>query len=137
MRELPYRIFFQEVPQALRMSSNTLNVALRVGVPVFVHATRPEEGMYLDWQATRQKSGELVVTATNSGNTHVQVTGFELNFGAAKQGLPVSAIKYVLPGSSVSWTVMPPEGADFSRLEVNGHSDHGDFAAEAAVVAPH
>jgi fimbrial chaperone protein len=137
VRELPYRIFFQEVPQALRISSNTLNVALRVGVPVFVHATRPEEGMYLDWTATRLKSGELMITAANSGNTHVQVTGFDLLFGAATQGLPVSAIKYVLPGSNVSWLVTPPEGADLSRLRINGYSDHGEFAADAAVVAPH
>ena len=135
-RELPYRIFFQEVPQPLKAATaNTLNVALRIGVPIFVTASRAEEGMYLQWQARRLTADEVEITAENTGNTHVQVTGFQVLAGAAVPGVPVSAIKYVLPGSRMSWKLSLPQGADLSQLRVDGHSDRGDFAAEVAVIA--
>ena len=140
-RELPYRIFFQEVPQPLKATSNTLNVALRIGVPIFVGAVKTEEGMYLDWQAQRLTTGEVEITATNQGTRHVQIMGFQVltsdaAAGAGTPGVPVSAIKYVLPGSRMSWKVSLPAGADLTQLRVDGHSDQGDFAAQVAVVAP-
>jgi fimbrial chaperone protein len=131
--ELPYRIFFQEVPQPNATVANTLNIALRVGVPVFVRATRPDEGMYLKWQVARASAEEVTVFATNSGGTHVQVTGFELLAGTNATA-KVSESRYVLPNSRVSWTIKVPAGTDLQGLRVDGKSDMGDFAAEVEFV---
>jgi fimbrial chaperone protein len=127
--ELPYRIFFQEVPQAGAAVPNTLNIALRVGVPVFVLASRPDEGMYLDWRVTRTAEDELTLSATNSGGTHVQVTGLTLLPGSGAP-LPVNEPRYVLPDSRVSWTVKVPPAFPLADLRVDGKSDMGEFAAE-------
>jgi P pilus assembly chaperone PapD len=79
--------------------------------------------------------GSLSITAANSGNTHVQVTGFEVGYGDAGSATAVSVVKYVLPGSRMSWSVKPPAGVDAQRVQIKGHSDRGDFSAEADTVA--
>lgn len=131
-RELPYRIFFQEVPAAPQPGSNTLNIALRVGVPVFVHPLQSAATTSLNWHAVRLDTDEIEVVAENPGGTHVQVTGFEVKVGDAP-GIPVSAVRYVLPGNRVAWKVAVPVDADLATLRVAGHSDQGDFTATVAV----
>ena len=133
-RELAYRIFFQEVPAGGAAGSNRLNIALRVGVPIFLLTPKVEERPRLQWSAGRAGDGSLNITAANDGNTHVQVTGFEVSYGDAKGATPVSVVKYVLPGNRISWSVTPPVGADAQQLRIQGHSDRGDFSAEATVV---
>jgi fimbrial chaperone protein len=132
--ELPYRIFFQEVPQPGKAATNTLNIALRIGVPVFVAASDPVQAMALQWQVARTADGDFEVSASNAGRSHVQVTGFQLQAGTAAVGAPVSAIKYVLPGNRMSWKVALPEGTDLSQLRVSGNTDQGEFAAPAAFM---
>ena len=127
--ELAYRIFFQEVPQRAAATTNALNVALRVGVPVFVQAGTPDEGMYVDWQVARTGAEEVTLFAENSGDTHVQVTGFNLLAGASTAA-QVGEARYVLPGNRVSWTVKVPQGTDLSALRIDGRSDMGNFAAD-------
>jgi fimbrial chaperone protein len=125
-RELPYRIFFQEVPPAPKPGSNTLNVALRVGIPVFVQTRCDETRPALRWSATRIASGDIALTAENTGCMHVQVTGLSVQFGDGAF-VPVSAIKYVLPGNRMTWTVTPPSGADTAQLHIQGESDRGEI----------
>jgi fimbrial chaperone protein len=127
-RELPYRIFFQEVPQSAKPAANTLNIALRVGVPVFVHAGCEEALPALRWAASRTGGGDLQLAAENPGCMHVQVTGMRVQFGDGAFA-PVSAVKYVLPGGRMVWTVTPPPDADTSRLRIEGDSDRGEFHA--------
>lgn len=134
-RELAYRIFFQEVPQAGAGSANRLNISLRVGVPIFLLAPQPEPAPQLAWNAEVAADGTVSVSATNGGNTHVQVTGFNLFYGGDAASSPVSAVKYVLPGKRVSWSVTPPAGTNLQQLRVDGHSDRGDFAADVVAAA--
>jgi fimbrial chaperone protein len=131
--ERPYRIFFQEVPQAPAAGSSGLNIALRVGVPVFVlpRAAAPAQ---LRWEAVRSADGKLQVNATNDGGAHVQVTGFQLLAGDKGQPRPVSAVRYVLPGSSVSWrTDWPADAPTSDNLQLTGTSDRGDLMATIPV----
>lgn len=134
-RELPYRIFFEEVPTpGAPYSANTLSVNLRVGVPVFVHAAKQDEGMYLDWQAQPAGNGEVIVSAENRGGTHVQVTGFKLLSDAGVIGTMDSGMRYVLPGNRVSWKVRLADGARIGSLRVDGVSDMGEFASDVSLA---
>lgn len=132
--EMPYRIFFQEVPPAPKPGSNTLNVALRVGIPVFVSARCEEALPALRWTAARTAGGDIALSAENTGCRHVQVTGLSVQFGDGAF-VPVSTIKYVLPGNRVTWTVTPPAGAQASQLHIQGESDRGEIHG-AASLAP-
>ena len=136
-QEVPFRIFFQELPQAARPDFNGLNIALRVGIPVFVlPATKVQSS--LSWEIVPLPDGQLRIDAHNAGNQHVQITDFDIDLGASADKAIVNVVKYVLPGSRVSWTIKPPVGA---RLEtatalIRGSSDHGEFEAQAR-IAPH
>jgi fimbrial chaperone protein len=133
--ERAYRIFFQEVPQAATPGFNGLNVALRVGLPIFIAPSQPAEGK-LEWSLSEQ-DGKLRIAATNTGNAHVQVTGFELSMAGVSDRLPVDQMRYVLPGATIAWTVSAPAAkpATLAQAWIVGSSDRGAFDAQAAVEA--
>ena len=132
-RELDYRLMLTEVPHAPEKDFTGLQLALRLSLPVFVlppaHA-QPQ----LRWQATARADGSLRVTATNDGQAHLQVADFDLNFGGTEHAAHIGVMRYVLPGSSVAWTVTPPAGAALDgALSVHGNSDQGAFQADVSI----
>ena len=132
--ELAYRVFFEEVPQARTPTFNGLNVALRIGLPIFITPPVPV-APDVSWEAEWQADGSVTLSATNRGREHLQVTGFDLEFGAGGPLAHVAGSKYVLPGSRMSWTVSPPAGTDRSTaLHLTGVGDHGTIDAPVALT---
>jgi fimbrial chaperone protein len=132
--EKAYRIFFQEVPQQAKPGFTGLNVALRVGIPIFAMPPQVADGK-LEWALREEADGKLRIEAKNLGNAHVQVTGFELSMAGVSERLPVDQMRYVLPGATIGWTVDAPASkpASLAQAWVVGSSDRGDFDAQAAV----
>jgi fimbrial chaperone protein len=109
-QERPYRIFFQ----ATARSSASLR-----------------------WEARRTTDGKLQIDAINDGLAHVQVTGFALEADGASASRQVSAVRYVLPGSRISWTTEVPAGtSEPDTLRLQGDSDRGPLTATLVVAAP-
>jgi fimbrial chaperone protein len=135
VREIPYRIFFQEIPRAQSPTFNGLNIALRVGVPIFVKPKTAAEST-LAWQVARTADGKLQIDATNSGHAHVQVTDFKLTFDASEsEKTSVNVVKYVLPGSRMNWlTPLPDNATRAARAHIHGSSDHGEFDADVELA---
>ncbi len=132
--EIPYRVYFEEVPQARTTTFNGLNVALRISLPVFVAPPAPASAK-VDWQASWLPDGKLKLSAINTGNAHLQVTDFDLQFGEATSH--VAGSRYLLPGSRASWTIVAPDGADHGApLHLKGFSDKGALSADVALVSP-
>lgn len=135
-RELTYRLFLQEVPPPPKPDFQGLQVALRVGVPVFVLPPAPAKPV-LRWQVSRTPQGKLQLSLSNSGNAHIQVANFKL-VPAKGEPLPTQQVAaYVLPGQSRSWLVeaatAPPPG---TTLRVSAQTDAGDVEAEVVVATP-
>ena len=123
--ELPYRIFFQEVPLAARPDFTGLNIALKVGVPIFV-LPEPASAGKLGWELHAQADGKLRVEALNTGTAHVQVTDFVITYANPADTTHVNVVKYVLPGSRVSWIVTPPPTIG-GTATIHGFSDRGEI----------
>jgi fimbrial chaperone protein len=133
-RELPYRIFFEEVPQTAPRDFNGLNVALRIGVPIFL-LPRAAGRSDLSWELHALPDGRMQIDAINRGTAHVQVTDFDVSFGAADSRAHVGVVKYVLPGSRMSWIVTSPAGTgSAATARIHGFGDHGEFNAEVAIA---
>ena len=135
-RELSYRLYLQEVPPPPKADFQGLQVALRIGVPVFVLPPAPARPV-LRWQLSRTPQGQLKVTLSNDGNAHIQVANFRL-VPAGRQPLPTLQVAaYVLPGQSRDWLVdaapAPPPG---SALRLFAQTDAGDIQAELVVDQP-
>ena len=132
--ELPYRVYFEEVPQARTTTFNGLNVALRIGLPAFIAPAAPVN-VKVDWDAAWQADGTLRLSATNLGNVHLQVTDFDVQFGT--MSTHIAGSRYLLAGTHASWTVSPPVGFDReAALHVKGFSDRGDLSADIALTSP-
>ena len=133
-RELAYRVLLAEVPQPVVENFTGLQVALRLSLPVFVKAAAPAAAS-MAWRAQWQADGTLEVNATNRGQSHLQVTDFDLKFGGIDQTAHAATSRYVLPDSTVSWRLTPPAGvARDATIAVHYWSDQGDFQADVSTV---
>ena len=129
-RELSYRLFLQEVPQPSLPRAPGLQIALRIGVPIFVLPAEPTMPV-LVWRASRTAQGQIKLTAANQGIAHVQVTQFAVSLPGATQ--PVQQVgAYVLVGQSRDWLVAgePPPG---SALHLTVQTDAGDLQVDVIV----
>jgi fimbrial chaperone protein len=133
-RELDYRLLLAEVPGPPEQGFTGLRLALRLSVPVFVgpvHAATPQ----LAWTVHAAGEGKLSVSARNSGNSHLQVIDYSLQFGDAGHVVHVGQMRYVLPGSEVSWQLAIPAGASLNApLGLKGFSDQGSFEASPSLI---
>ena len=135
-RELAYRIFLQEVPSPPSPAFSGLQVALRVGLPLFVAPVAPVSRK-LEWSARIAPAGALVLTARNAGNAHVQVTDVELRAAGGEPVAHESSLVYVLPGQMREWTLaLPPDKTKpAGELRLKAITDAGDIDT-AVKVAP-
>jgi len=127
-RELTYRIYLQEVPPPPKPGFTGLQVALRVGLPVFVPPVAPAIRR-LEWSA-QIRSGGIALAAQNSGNAHVQISDFELRLpGASEPIAHESSLAYVLAGQRREWNLSVP--ADrvkaASELRLKAFTDAGEI----------
>jgi fimbrial chaperone protein len=127
--ELTYRLYLQEVPPPPKGGFTGLQVALRVGLPVFVAPTAPGVRR-VEWSARNRADGAIVLVAQNTGNAHVQITDFELRLpGASEPVAHESSLAYVLAGQRRQWALS--ELADRVKaareLRLKAFTDAGDI----------
>ncbi len=103
-RELSYRLFLQELPAPLPKGFQGLQVALRLGVPVFVTSSAPTAPQ-LQWRLRRTSKG-LVLSTINQGNAQGHVSGLQLLLRNGKI-MTLQDPVYVLAGVRREW---PLEG---------------------------
>jgi fimbrial chaperone protein len=136
-RETTYRLFLQEVPGALEAGKKTVQMALKISLPVFV---QPKEVVRkLDWSAQRLADGRVRLRLSNQGNAHVQLTGLGLYL--AGQGKPLASEKnmaYVLAGQVREWLLTPntPLAPSVSVLRLQSGSDSGRIEQDVPLQAP-
>lgn len=133
-RELTYRLYLQEAPPPPKAGFQGLQVALRIGVPIFVVPVNIQPPALL-WRVYRTQGGQLEVGLSNNGNTHVQVANFSLaDANGSKLGVQQLAA-YVLSGQSSSWQVkgigVP---ASTSSVHLFAQTDGGEIDAGVLAV---
>lgn len=135
-RELAYRVFLQEVAPPPKPGFSGLQVALRVGLPVFVAPVAPASRQ-LEWSARIAPNGTVMLTARNTGNAHVQVTDVGLSAPGGEPVAHESSLVYVLAAQTHEWTLpAPPDrGRSPGELRLKAITDAGDIDT-AVKVAP-
>jgi fimbrial chaperone protein len=134
MRELSYRLFLQEVPQAASRPQSGLTVAVRLSLPVFVAPERASPKARVEWLARWHEDGSLELKAANRGDAHLQVFALNVDFDAGQYGVRALPGRYILPDAQGSWRVdPPPPGIDRAApIRVHGSGDRGDFSVGVA-----
>ena len=131
-RELAYRLYLQEVPPPPQPGFTGLQIALRLGIPVFAAPAAPYNKA-LKWHAVRTRGGDVRVALDNVGNAHVHV--FEIKLSQPDDSERIlythQAHAYVLAGQFHSWTLQPKSGPwTGSRVQISALTDRGVVNAE-------
>jgi len=99
--EEAYRLFIQEIPPEPAEGETGVQVALRIGVPVFL-PPKDFSQPNLTWHMESRGAAGLWMTVSNSGTVHALVSGVQLSSRSGFR-FAASAHQYVLPGATMSW----------------------------------
>ena len=137
-QEAAYRIYLQEIPGPPKPGFQGLQIALRIGVPIFVDPARAVAPA-LHWQAKLGEGGSLSLALQNAGNAHIQVFDFSISRPGTSQ--PIAAEKvsaYVLPAHSMHWSLKPSQkGLKAGQtLHLKAYTDAGDVDTDLVLGSP-
>lgn len=129
-QETCYRLFLTEVPPVPTPGFRGVQIALRVGIPVFVEPAMDTEPA-LKWSAKRLTATELQVSAVNVGNAHAQILKWILKAHDRTQPLAQVSSSYVLPGAQHAWTIKLASPLTVGApLEITADTDRGTLHAQ-------
>lgn len=132
-KELTYRINLQELPAAPLAGVTGVQVALRIGLPVFVKPSSGKAAPKMEWKLMHQSDGSLNVGFRNTGNAHVQISDFSLlNPGSNGVIAEEQGASYVLAGQGREWHLKtsPTEKIAGNRLRLVAFTDAGNADKE-------
>ena len=126
--EQAYRLFVEEVPQGVSISSG-IQVALRMSIPVFIAPSVRLPGP-LRWSAT-VVDDKVLLSVINDANTSVRLLKVTTAFRGSGAAEPLS-LAYVLAGQQRSWLLQLPlsPGQGKRALTVRATTDAGDIDVE-------
>ncbi len=137
--ELTYRINLQELPVQPAPGFTGLQVALRIGLPVFVKPKTGKASPKMLWSVARMPGNTLRVELKNQGNAHVQVSDFALYIpGEDRAIVNESGSSYVLAGQAHEWLLKTGSSEKVSggRLHLKAYTDAGNVDTELELGKP-
>jgi fimbrial chaperone protein len=138
-KELMYRINLQELPPQQDPGFTGVQVALRIGLPVFVQPLQGNAKAKMHWQVSRAADNHLKVVMQNQGNAHVKVSDFSLYSGGSTQAIGSDTVaSYVLPGQSHEWLLKPSSTKKIAdgRLHLKAFTDAENIDTELDLGKP-
>jgi fimbrial chaperone protein len=135
-KELAYRLFVQEVPPPPKPGFKGLQVALRIGIPVFIAPQHGTAKPDIDWKVQRTADGRIEITARNIGLGHVRVDAIRIFGGTGQSIAAESQLMYVLPGHSRTWTLKPTNGniPTGRSLHLHAQTDAGNVDTSVQIT---
>ncbi|MCX7173359.1 MAG: molecular chaperone [Proteobacteria bacterium] len=139
VNELSYRINLQELPAQPVAGFSGVQVALRIGLPVFVQPAKGQAAPKMAWSVTRMPDHQLKVGLLNQGSAHVQVSDFSLFIPGSDQSIAAQAgSSYVLAGQSQEWLLKTgtPGILPSGQLRLKAYTDAGDTETSLVLGKP-
>ena len=127
-RELAFRLIVTEVPRTLGLLPNTLAIAKRMNLPIFV---TPENAQPKPiWTLTSAADGRSMLRLANEGDAHIRIESVSLIEGTSqKPAFETQRIATVLPGKVESWPLEIGLAAIQEPLFVRADSNVGPIEA--------
>src|SRR5262249_24695143 len=134
--ERAYRIFVEELPAPNAAAANRVSMRTRIGIPVFLEATKPTGTAETPETAAENRSVSTKIR--NTGNTHVMVDSIEFRgFNQAGQVVFTRTVPgwYVLAGRTRRFAapVSPEECQSVQRVDAKAVVNGSPLNARADV----
>lgn len=122
-----YRVYIQEVPTDPAPIANTLNMVLRIGVPLFVN---PSDALpaALEWRLTCDDAERRILWIRNAGGKAAHILDLAIGNQHTVRAL------YVLSGAERA-IEFSTSSADIRSFSIRASSDQGESHAQVACVA--
>jgi fimbrial chaperone protein len=137
--ELSYRINLQELTPPPTPGFTGVQVAMRVGLPVFVQPQNGKAAPKMVWNVVRMPDNSLKVGLKNQGNAHVHITDFYLYLpGSDKEIAGKSGSRYIMAGQTHEWLLKlaTMEKISSGRLHLKAYTDAGDIDTDLVLGKP-
>lgn len=99
-QEQSYRLILKEIPSLPKPGFQGLNVLLRISIPIFV--SKNLASPTLNWRASVDENGKLVLDIDNSGFGHTKLLHISLQGDNQNQPLHIKRQVYLLAGDHLS-----------------------------------
>jgi fimbrial chaperone protein len=132
-RERAFRLFLTEVPPPPQPGFRGLQVALRVGIPVFLRPA-DKRAPRLEWSVARTGADALRIAVANDGASHVRLLSIAVSAAGADAPFASEGPTYVLAGSRRAFTFTTPPGAATERVRVKFATENGSQETELTVA---
>nr|WP_314137564.1 molecular chaperone [Acinetobacter lwoffii] len=103
-QELSYRLFLQELPPPIPDKVNSLQMVMRMSLPVFVAPATGSASSDLSWHIRQVNKGNLILESYNRGNGHAQIAELRLKLSDGQE-LVQKGNTYILPDSKHEWSI--------------------------------
>jgi fimbrial chaperone protein len=133
--EESYRIVIDQVPVKKRRAGAGVNFAVRYSIPVFFGGLENEQAP-LVWEVA-SKGGQTIVTATNAGSRRIRIADLKIKSGTGSVSFGSGLAGYVLPHSTVTWTVdRALKGLkNGGTVAISALTEHGPLQATGTIQA--
>ncbi len=138
-RELSYRLFLEEIPPPPAPDFKGLQVALRIGIPIFIQPLAAANAQ-LKFLPKRLADGQMQLTLINQGLAHSQVFGLKIHPAAKPDSVLAASLSslYVLPGQErrVLMRLGDLSQAADGQLLIKAQTRAGPVESHATLVGP-
>jgi fimbrial chaperone protein len=140
-REQAYRVFVTEVPPQIKQAQGAqVQVAYRIGIPVFVNAGKVSASAPVNggaqWKARLIDSKRIRISVASASDTHIRINETKIYADASKEELladqPVS--EYLLAGATRSFDIAASKPLELPTIVVEGAGAAGPFSVVVPVA---
>jgi fimbrial chaperone protein len=133
--EESYRLVIDQVPEKTRRPGIGISFAVRYSIPVFFGGLDSDQAP-LVWEVA-SRGGQTIVTATNAGSRRVRLADLKIKTAAGSLSIGKGLTGYVLPHSTMSWTVdRALKGSkQGGTVSISALTEHGPLQATGTIQA--
>jgi fimbrial chaperone protein len=133
--EASYRLFLEELPPASQPEEAGVRTLLRISLPVFIAASGKNAAAKVQWSIARAGASEVLLSATNTGNSHIQLQSISLRAPGSPAVASKDLAAYLLPGQTRTWKIPGAAIASATQIELSARSDAGDLSEKLVPTA--
>jgi fimbrial chaperone protein len=132
--EQAFRVILEEIPRPLKDQTG-IHVAVRMNLPIY-KLPAGKGTSDLQWSASRDRNGELLITALNQGSLHEQVVELAAVTPAGVTASLSNKMGVVLPGRKKTWRIGHRPGlADARELQLLVRGPGGESKTTVQLVS--